>query len=439
MRRTFASALLVLGSITPAFAHDIPNARVDRSIQATLEPSRLRVDYEVSLAELTLIQDLRQLGGEVSGGDRQAWFEQYGKVTGPLNAKGFLVAVDGNEVELRSVGFDLSIEGHPRFTFHFEAEVPSSGQLRLNDTNYLASEGTSRLALRPVGGVEVRGDTLPVDVSLIVIRPVWQLSVAEERRTRGLKVDYSRSARPSPIQSIPEPTSQSRPSESSSGLSGLLDRAGGRAWPALLFAAFVLGAAHAIQPGHGKTMVAASSLGEGSSPFRGALLGLATATAHMSSVALIAATLWATRSTRSAEIHLTLARLAGFAIAAVGLWRFGRHLAGFADHDHRENPAGNHRPVRGLIPLALAGGLVPCWDAVALVLLAELLGRLPLGLALLAAFSLGMASVLVLVGLAAGRFRASIDRFDPRKRWERRFGLLGGLMLAAIGLSMMVN
>ena len=124
MRLTFASAvLLALGSTAPAFAHDIPNARVDRSIQATLESSKLRVDYEVSLAELTLIQDLRQLGGEVSGGDRRAWFEQYGKMTGPLNAKGFLVVVDGNEVDLKPVGFELTVEGHPRFTFHFEAEV----------------------------------------------------------------------------------------------------------------------------------------------------------------------------------------------------------------------------------------------------------------------------------------------------------------------------
>ena len=35
------------------------NARVDRSIQATLAPGRLAIDYEVSLSELTLTQDLR--------------------------------------------------------------------------------------------------------------------------------------------------------------------------------------------------------------------------------------------------------------------------------------------------------------------------------------------------------------------------------------------
>jgi nickel/cobalt exporter len=434
MRRTFASALLILGSIAPSLsAHDIPNARVDRSIQATLGPSGLRVDYEVSLAELTLIQDLRQVGGEVAGGDRRAWYEQYGKIAGPLNAKGLLVAVDGNELDLKSVGFDLSVEGHPRFTFHFEAEVPPTGRLVLNDTNYLASEGTSRLALRPVEGVEARGDALPVDVSQIASRPVWQLTDVEERRTRRLTVDYVTAARPfAVVPPVANPPIPSRPAEPTSSLSRLLDRAGDRAWPALMFVALMLGAAHAIQPGHGKTVVAASSIGLGNRPFRGAWLGLATATAHMSSVALIAGALWATRSGRSGEIHLALARLAGFAIAAIGLWRVGRHLAGFVEHDHAPR-------ARGLIPLALAGGLVPCWDAVALVLLSEALGRLPLGLTLLAAFSLGMAGVLVLVGLLAGRLRTSVDRFDVRGVWGRRFGLLGGLILAAIGLSMMAN
>jgi ABC-type nickel/cobalt efflux system permease component RcnA len=205
----------------------------------------------------------------------------------------------------------------------------------------------------------------------------------------------------------------------------------------LLLVAFALGAAHAIQPGHGKTMVAASSLGPGGGPFRGALLGLATATAHLASVALIAAALWATRASRLGEFHLTLARSAGFTIAAIGFWRLGRHLAGFGEHEESAHPG--HEGNMSLFVLALAGGIVPCWDAVALIILAEAIGRLALGLALLAAFSLGMAAVLVAVGAAASRFRAAIDRTEGRNRWSRRLGIAGGLILAAIGLSLLRN
>ncbi|MEJ7637455.1 MAG: ABC transporter permease, partial [Singulisphaera sp.] len=74
-----------------AAAHDIPNARVDRSIQVTLGRARLAIDYEVSLAELTLTQELRSLIGALPGADRRDWFGRYGEVTGPLNAKGLLV------------------------------------------------------------------------------------------------------------------------------------------------------------------------------------------------------------------------------------------------------------------------------------------------------------------------------------------------------------
>ncbi len=207
---------------------------------------------------------------------------------------------------------------------------------------------------------------MPVDVSSIAIRPVWQLSDLEERRTRRMTVDYAPSSRPSTTSSAP------RACRSISSRGALLRafpvaRSGGRrAWPVLLLAAFVLGAAHAIQPGHGKTIVAASTLGPGSGPTRGALLGLATATTHMASVALIAATLWATRSTRSGEIHLALARIAGFAIAAVGLWRLGRHVAGLGEHEHRDDRS--RRPSRSRVHPARPGrGVVPCWDAVALI------------------------------------------------------------------------
>ena len=433
-----ALALVLACACETALGHDIPDARVDRSIQATLGPGRLRIDYEISLAELTLIQDLRRLELEVPGGDREAWYRRYGEATGPLNARGFLVTVDGEEVELKVAGFALVVEGHPRFTFHFEAGIPPAGRLSIRDTNYQAAEGTSRLALRPVDGAVITGDAPAIDVETVPIRPTWQLTDDEERRTRIALVDYSQGqSRPTaPAPSI-VPAAPSPGGGTETRLTRLLDEEGGRGRLLLLAVSLLLGAVHAIQPGHGKTIVAAASLGSTGGPARGAWLGLATAVIHMASVALIAGALWATRGARPAEIHVALTRLAGFAIAAVGFWKVGRHLGGYAGHDH---DTGQARPgALGLLPLALAGGLVPCWDAVALILLAEALGKLPLGLALLAAFSLGMAGTLVGVGLFAGRFRAAFDR---RREvgvidWRQGFGILGGLILAIIGIAML--
>ena len=141
-----------------ACAHDIPNQRVDRSIQVTLSPGRLEIDYEVSLTELTLTQDLRSLVGPRPGAERSEWLALYGEVTGPLNAKGFLVSVDGAPVALASAGYRLVVEEHPRYTFHLEAQIPAAGRLAIRDTNFVSSEGTSRLAIRGRDGVVIEGD-----------------------------------------------------------------------------------------------------------------------------------------------------------------------------------------------------------------------------------------------------------------------------------------
>jgi ABC-type nickel/cobalt efflux system permease component RcnA len=356
-----------------------------------------------------------------------------------LNAKGFLVSVNGQPVDLRFRAFDLAVEEHPRYTFHLNAPLPDRGTLTIQDTNFVASEGTSRLAIRSLDGVAVLGDELPGDVREVPIRPVWQLTDDEERRTRQVAVRFEPAGAKAPA---PEDTAAvaSRPAarpRPSNPLSRLLDRATGLPTIGLWLVALALGAAHAIQPGHGKALVAAAAVGERGGRARGALLALILTAAHMGGVLVVAAALWATRSSRYAEIDRGLARTAGFLIASIGLWRLGRHLAGFGEHG-ADDPSPADLGARGLIGLGLAGGLVPCWDAVVLIVLAAAVGRLGLGLMLLTGFSLGMASVLVAVGLLAARLRRFVALRDAEGRWERRLGLLGAGTLTAIGLYLLV-
>ncbi len=437
----------------PAFvlAHDIPNARVDRAIQVDVHPGRIEIDYEVSLSELTLAQDLRNLIGSLPGSDRQALFERYGQETGPLNAKGLWVFVDGREIALTETGFSLAVEEHPRFTFHFEASLPPQGLLKVQDTNYAGSEGTSRLALRSHSGVSIKGNDGPTNVQDVPVRPVWQLNDAEERRTRQIEVTFATSAGSAPVALPSVPSREEPPSTVSiapdqsptpvrskpTSLSRLLDRAGGLSIFGLWLIALGLGAAHAIQPGHGKTLVASAVVGERGGWLAGVGLALVTTAAHFASVLLIAALIWLTHSRRYESINTTLAQVAGFVIATVGLWRIGRHLGGFGEHEGDQEPA--TIGTRGILGLGVAGGLVPCWDAVVLVVLADLAGKLALGLILLSGFSLGMAAVLVGVGLAAARLRRMVVGFDQEGRWERRLGLASGFVLSAIGLSLLLG
>lgn len=434
---------------SPAWPHDIPNQRVDRSTQATIRPFCLEIDYEVSLTELTLTQDLRGLIGTLPGADRSLWLARYAEVTGPLNAKGFLITCDERPLSLSVQGYDLSIEEHPRYTFRFQAPLPERGALTIHDTNYTSSEGTSRLAVRARGGAWVQGDDLPPNVEEIAIRPVWQLDDAEERRTRFVRVTFRSQGQTGPEKVTPRSdassgTSSNAPgppgaatSTSSGQLSKLLDGVTQGSWLWFSLVAAALGAIHAIQPGHGKTLVTAVALGSQSRFYDPALLGLATTLAHTSSVLLLAAILWWTGASQVATIHQHLLRVAGFVIAAGGFWRVGRHLGGWegehADSVTAPAPVDALSPV-SLVGLGIAGGLVPCWDAVGLLVLCAAIGRLAAGVFLVVSFGVGMACVLVAVGIAAGWLKSALRLSVQARGWESRLGLASGVMLAGIGL-----
>lgn len=430
----FGTALAITGSL--ALAHDIPDARIDRAIQVVLHPGRLEIAYEVSLAELTLVRDYRELFGPGTGLDRLDLFDDYGRRVGPLEARGFLVQVDDAAVALRYERHDLAVEEHPRLTFHLTASIPPRGRLTLRDNNYASSEGSSRLAAR-ADGVRLLDYDGPSNVEEVPIVPLWQLDDEAERRTRELQVSFepgaAEQASPPPPNRPPE---RAAPTPSGPrGLPELIDGHDRRSVLALIAVAVVLGAAHAVQPGHGKTLVAAATLGQ-SRPGRGiALAGLVTIV-HISSVLVLAVVLSLTRSARYASLNNGLTGTAGFVIAGIGAWRLGRHAAGLGEHpntDNRDRPSAD----RSLLGLGLAGGIVPCWDAILLIVLAETMGRLGLGLILLAAFSLGMAAVLVVVGMTAGRLRGWLAASGRTRRWERGLGLLSGGLLLVIGAAML--
>jgi ABC-type nickel/cobalt efflux system permease component RcnA len=404
-----------------------------------LQPGRLSGDYEVSLAELTLTLDLRKLVGTLPTGDRREIFERYGRETGPLNAKGFLVDVDGRPYDLEFRSFDLAVEEHPRYTFHLAARLPERGRLEIKDTNYVASEGISRLAMRRSGAIVVRGYVGPEDVARVPMIPVWQQTDTEERRSKQVALEFEPATGTARVASpVSSAVTLPRPTVRAVGLPSLLDRPSGASLLALWLVALGLGAAHAVQPGHGKTIVAAATIGERGGRFSGILVGLVATVTHTASVLLVAAALWITRSTRYGTINEMLATLAGFGIAAVGVWRLGRHLGGYGEHTTSPDVA-SLTGTRSLVGLGISGGLVPCWDAILLMMEAEFLGRFALGLFVLSAFSLGMAAVLVSVGWVSADFRQFIAQRDRDGIWQRRAGILSGLILAGIGVFLMAR
>jgi nickel/cobalt transporter (NicO) family protein len=205
-------------------------------------------------------------------------------------------------------------------------------------------------------------------------------------------------------------------------LSRLL-REGELTW-GMLFAglavAFGAGAVHALSPGHGKTIVAAYLVGTRGTPKHAIFLGgMVTFTHTISVFGLGLTTLFLSQYVLPEKIYPVLGAISGLSIVWIGGTLFFKRLRSASGrapaahphhhgnglvHDHGDGHYHSHVPegdvsMASLIALGASGGLVPCPSALVLLLSSVALGRVALGLTLLVAFSLGLAMVLMAIGL----------------------------------------
>ena len=196
-----------------------------------------------------------------------------------------------------------------------------------------------------------------------------------------------------------------------------------------LAVAFAMGAVHALSPGHGKTIVAAYLVGSRGTPKHAIFLGGMVTFTHTISVFLLGlVTLFLSQFVLPDKISSVLGTVSGVAIVWIGATLFYKRLRaargqgqghahahahghhhhhdhGAVVHDHGDGHVHSHAPagdisLGSLVALGASGGLVPCPSALVLLLSSIALGRVGLGLTLLVAFSLGLAGVLMAIGLA---------------------------------------
>src|SRR4029450_12466292 len=82
-------------------------------------------------------------------------------------------------------------------------------------------------------------------------------------------------------------------------------------------------------------------------------------------------------------------------------------------HDHAHGHSHDHGPVslRALFALGISGGIIPCPAALVVLLSALSMRRVGFGLILIVAFSIGLAAVLVAIGILMGYARRLMARF----------------------------
>ena len=87
----------------------------------------------------------------------------------------------------------------------------------------------------------------------------------------------------------------------------------------------------------------------------------------------------------------------------------------------------------GLLSLGISGGIVPCVDALIGLLFAISLGKLVWGLIILCAFSLGLAAVLVAIGILMVMAKPVIERFTGEGIWLQRLPIISAAVVILLG------
>jgi ABC-type nickel/cobalt efflux system permease component RcnA len=271
----------------------------------------------------------------------------------------------------------------------------------------------------------------------------------------------------------PEPVIAPRPNVRATAGSAFTELLGARELTGSVVAlaivvAAALGALHALEPGHGKTVVAAYLVGSRGTAWHAVILGLIVTASHTAGVYLLgAATVYASRYVVPERLYPWVALGSGLAIAALGLSLFVRRCAGREaahthghhhhhdghhhhghEHDHHHDDTGHHHhahapgsvSLRQLWALGITGGIVPCPAALVVLLSALSLRRVGFGLLLVVAFSLGLALVLVAIGLlvvSAGRLVTRLDERGPLvTRW---LPLMSSAVMTLLGLSIAIQ
>lgn len=494
MVRVF-SVLVVLLVPAALHAHPVPKDNHDRTVAVHLTPDGVVVDYRLELDERRAILDVRReaLEGVETPGQ---FHEAFRKHFAPLLADGLGATLDGEELTFRCVEQRSVATDHLRCDFRFLAAWKLSPdrthQFRFYEGNY-PLDSSSRLAVRLSHSPKLTLDAVTApDADLIATHPDLR-KPGDDRRLRSLAASvlavpsYEGVIRapmttdfdegrpppegPSPYASTgkwqtrghdghvktapppadPAPDEAPAQTDAQPSLWEVLRRSkveelfDTRLGLALMLAlALGFGAAHALTPGHGKALVAAYLVGQHGTVWHAVVLGLVVTLTHTGSVILLAVLL-ATTGLSDGVAAVVLNLVGGLLIVGLGAWLLMKRLMGGADHVHlgggHEAPDLTRQGASWwtTVTMGMVGGIVPCWDAIILLLIALATKRLWMGVVLLLAFSAGLAAVLVLLGLLVVAARSSAGALVGERRFERVARLLpiaSAVAIIAIGLLM---
>jgi nickel/cobalt exporter len=481
MKGTLAACLII--AAVPCFAHPMGNFSINHYSKLTVGSKSVHIEYLIDMAEIPTFQELRQLNLQPDPASVEV--ERYITTQGEQLASGLSLRIDGRAIPLtvrsRNVEFAEGAGGLSTMKLKLALEgniAPSSASRNLNwsDQNFPERAGWKEIVVVAEGSrlltssapatdrskelsnystdaIASPPQDLNAEVTFQTLQPVSKPPAVLSTLIEPVEPSATPAPSPPPVQAPKTPRSR---------FTELISTHAALSFWFLLSAGLIaagLGALHALEPGHGKTIVAAYLVGSRGTAAHAGLLGLVVTASHMAGVyALGIATLYASRYIVPDQLYPWLGAISGLSVACIGVIVFLRHWTGeSADHSHAvgeshshwfSSPAKTPTPPRPDRPLALrelcilgiTGGIVPCPAALVVLLSAFSLHRIGFGLFLITAFSAGLAFVLVMAGLIVVYAKRTItSRIRFNNRIVANLPLLSSACMIVMGLGLVLT
>jgi ABC-type nickel/cobalt efflux system permease component RcnA len=449
-------ALASLAVVASAAAHPLGNFTINRYSRVEPSGDRLYVLYVLDMAEIPTFQAKPEVDsrGEAAYGaslaNRLASHVRasVGGRPVPLRAVKHVLAFPPGQAGLRTTRLEVLLSSPP---------LARGGTLIYRDGNYSGRIGWKEIVVSPGSGARVSGSSAPsssISHELLsypknLLQSPLDVTEASAQLAPG-RGDGS------PPTLIPRSVLDQRVgvrAVSDGGFASLITRDHLSIGVILISLAIALfwGAAHALSPGHGKSIVAAYLVGQRGTPRHAFLLGAVVTITHTLGVfGLGLVTLLLSQFIVPDTLYPWLNLIAGLMVVGIGLSVLRSRLrkrratahAHHHGHDHEHGPHTHTHDVpeglsaRNLIAVGVSGGLLPCPSALVVLLAAISLHRVAFGLVLIVAFSLGLAATITGIGLVAVYAKRVFNRMSMEGGLVRLLPAVSALVILVAGALM---
>jgi len=476
--------LAALAWASSAPAHPMGNFSINHYASLHFEHGSLMLRYRIDLAEIATSQEYGSLDADGDGTISQSERSAYLAAKARQLTDNLEVRIDDAAVTLSPVASDLQIRPGaadlPTLLLTVDYRIPLSPRpapagakfvIEYHDRNYPERAGWREITCSDGPGCRIIKSNVPhgersAGLTVYPANPTEAPPQELEARLVVVLTEAAEAGASSPMISGPsgaEPAAPARntatPQDRFTSLIATKELSAS-VLVLSLGVAFALGSFHALSPGHGKTVVAAYLVGSRGTPRHALLLGAVVTVTHVIGVfALGVIVLAASKYVVPDRLYPWLGYTSGLLIVAIGIWQFGRRYAvawlrarypagtnvavGRGGHQHGPGGHTHELPDRitasSLVALGISGGILPCPSALIVMLSAIALHRVALGLVMICSFSVGLASVLIAIGLLMLYAR----HLTQRLKWEggllSRLPLVSPLFVATLGVVISVQ